>query len=535
MRIPLRMLAAGAVALAVGLAGCSGPGATDPTATGSAEPATIRYAVENPDHLLPANHFASYAILMALFAPLTTVDDNGELGYLQAESVESADAVTWTIKLKPGWTFHNGEAVTAKSYVDAWNYAAYSENANVNGAQLRGVVGYDAVAPAKGEPKAKELAGLKVVDDLTFTVQLNGPDRQFPLQLTAAQTGLYPLPSVAYDDMAKFDRMPLGNGPFKLVSEWVDNQPLETVAYDGYQGPAPTLDAVTFVPYVDTTSAYTDALAGSVDILAIAANQAVQARNDFGDRLYELDAPGVDFLGFNLADPRFDDPRVRRAISMSIDRAAINEAVFGGSQVPATSLTAPSMPGDPQGVCGEACEFNPDKAKALLAEAGGLDGDLEILFIANWGQDDLFEAIANQIRQNLGIANVVATPAADFAAFTEKVNTDKVKGPFRARWGALYPSMQNTLHAVYTAAGEGNFGAGGYSNPEVDELLKQADAAASIGESYEGYVKAQERILADFPTVPLFGNRYLYVTSDKVAELKTASGGVELTQVVLAG
>ncbi|MGM1017001.1 MAG: peptide ABC transporter substrate-binding protein [Actinomycetota bacterium] len=529
MHSTARLVTAASAVMILALAGCSSPAPTE-----DADATSLRVAVEEPDGLVPGNHYASYELVQALFSSLTTVDDEGELSYLAAESVESDDAQLWTITLRDGWTFHDGEPVTAQDYVDTWNHAAYGPNGWVNGPQLAGVVGYSDLNPSEGEPSATELSGLTLVDDLTFTVELGSPDRQFPLQLTAGQTGLYPLPSEALEDMAAWEEAPIGNGPFQLVDGWDTTSPIETVAYEDYAGPESNIAAVTFVPYLDTATAYTDVLAGEVDIVGIGGSQVAQARTDFGEHVYELDAPGVDFLGFDLEDPRFSDPRVRQAISMAIDREAINDAVFGGSQVPATSLTAPSMPGDPAGVCGEYCEFDPEGAKALLEEAGGFDGDMEIHFIANWAQEDLFEAIANQIRQNLGIESVVAAPAVDFAAFTEQVTNGDTNGPFRARWGALYPSQQNTLTAVYTATGEGNFGAGGYSNAEVDDLLAAANTAETIEESYEGYRLVQERILEDFPTIPLFGNRYLYVTSDRIDELYTVSGGVDLTRVVLA-
>jgi ABC-type transport system substrate-binding protein len=529
MHTTARIVTAASAALALTLVGCS---ASTPDEEATAEP--LRFAIEEPDSLVPGNHFSTYDLVQPLFSSLTTIDSEGELSYLAAESVESDDAQVWTITLREGWTFHDGEPVTAQDYVDTWNYAAYGPHGWVNGPQLARVAGYADLNPAEGEPAATELSGLTVVDELTFTVELVAPDRQFPLQLTSGQTGLYPLPSEALADVAAWEENPVGNGPFRLVDGWAPTSPIEAVAYEDYAGPAPSVEAVTFVPYLDTATAYTDALAGEVDIVGIGGSQVTQARNDFGEHVYELDAPGVDFLGFALDDPRFADVRVRQAISMAIDREAINDAVFGGSQIPATSLTSPSMPGDPAGICGQYCEFDPEAARALLEEAGGFEGDMEIHFIANWGQEDLFEAIANQIRQNLGIESVVAAPASDFAAFTERVGNGEVNGPFRARWGALYPSQQNTLTAVYTATGEGNFGAGGYSNPEVDELLRAADAAESLEESYEGYALVQERILEDFPTVPLFGNRYLYVTSDRISELPTVSGSVDLTKVVLA-
>jgi peptide/nickel transport system substrate-binding protein/oligopeptide transport system substrate-binding protein len=530
MHSKARLLAAASAAVALTLTGCSA-GAADESAD-AVDP--IRYAVEEPDSMIPGNQFGSYAILETIFSPLTEISEDGEIGYVAAESVESDDAKTWTITLREGWTFHDGTPVTAQDYVDTWNYAAYGPNAWVNGAQLANVVGYAEMNPAEGEPTTTELAGLTVIDDTTFSVELVASDRQYPLQLTIGQTGLYPLPEGALEDLEAWESAPVGNGPFQLTDGWSATDPIDAVAYEDFSGDEPTIDAVTFVPYLDTATAYTDALAGEIDIVAIAASQAEQARGEFGDHVHELDAPGVDFLGFDLDDPRFADIRVRQAISMAIDRDAINDAVFGGSQVPATSLTAPSMPGDPAGICGEYCEFDPDAAKALLEEAGGFDGELQVHFIANWGQEDLFEAIANQLRQNLGIESAVAAPSADFAAFTDMITTNAANGPFRARWGALYPSQQNTLTAVFTPTGEGNFGAGGYNNPEVVELLQAANAAPDLEGSLDGYTAVQERILQDFPTVPLFGNRYLYVTSDRIAELHTNSGAVDVAEIVVA-
>lgn len=521
-----------AAILTLGLTACGGDGAA---ADGTSEPGSsadpLRFAVEEPDTFVPHQQQGSYDMMYALFDPLVTVTDDGELEHQAAESIESDDAVTWTVTLREGWTWHNGEPVTAQNYVDTWNYAVDPDNALFNSAQLSPIVGYDAVSPAEGEPTAEELTGLEVIDDRTFTIELQSPDRQFPLQLSKGQTGLYPLPDTALEDIESWNDEPIGNGPFALTDGWSPTDPIEFEVYEDYAGETPEVDAVTFVPYVDTNSSYTDAQAGQVDIATLAANQVEQARNDFGDKVHELNAPGVDFLGFPLDDDRFSDPDVRRAFSMAIDREAINEAIFGGSQIPATSLTSPSMPGDPGGVC-EACEFAPEAAQELLAEAGGMDGSVEILYVANWGQESLFEALANQLRQNLEI-DVTAEAAVDFADFQQRIEAGEVNGPYRARWGALYPSQQNTLNAVFTASGEGNIGSGGYSDPEVNELLMAADAAETMEESFEIYAEAQQRILEDFPTVPLFGNRYIRVTSERVTEVESSAGTIELRSVVL--
>ena len=92
----------------------------------------------------------------------------------------AADGGTvWTIKIKPGWTFHNGEPVTAQSYIDAWNKTAYGPNAWADNGELSDVVGYPALNPASGKPTTKVLSGLKALNATTIQVRLIHPHSQF--------------------------------------------------------------------------------------------------------------------------------------------------------------------------------------------------------------------------------------------------------------------------------------------------------------------------------------------------------------------
>ncbi|MBN9195228.1 MAG: ABC transporter substrate-binding protein, partial [Microbacterium sp.] len=143
------LLAAAVAVIGVAVSGCAGGGSTSPSSSSNST-ATFVYAIGEPDHLTPGRQTVAFAPVMSVFAPLTSVDDAGKVSYVQAESVTSDDAKTWTIKLRSGWTFHNGEAVTAKSYVDAWNYEALSTHAWENAGQLAGIEGYADVHPATG-------------------------------------------------------------------------------------------------------------------------------------------------------------------------------------------------------------------------------------------------------------------------------------------------------------------------------------------------------------------------------------------------
>ena len=536
MNRPLRRLTL-AVAAVVALSGCA-VGQQDPSSnsssSGSGVGGTLVFATGIPDHLTPGRQTVAFDQTMSLFAPLVQVDENNQLTYLQAESVTSDDATSWTIKIRDGWTFTNGEPVTAKSYVDAWNATAYGKNAFENSGQLAAIKGYADLNPAKGAATTKTMSGLRVVDDHTFTVQLAKPDSSFPLQLSQAQTGFYPMPSSAYADLKAYDKQPIGDGPFMLSGPVTLDKEYTAKANPGYAGPDKAkVDAVTFRPYSDMNTAYTDVLAGNADVVFLPTEKMTSARKDFGDRLHSFDAPGIDYLGFPLWDERYSDKRVRQAISMAIDRDAVNKAIYGGLYAPATALTPPIMQGTPTDVCGRYCTFDPAAAKQLLAESGGWSGTMKIVYPGGLGLDSLFKAYANQIRQNLGIADVVASPNTDWAEYYQTLTDSSVQGPHFGHWGALYVSQQNTLRSLFTTAGGCTLCTGRYHDDAVDATLARADAAPSTEEAGKIYAEAQKQVIEDFPVVPTFFDKYSYVVSDRVGDLPASSGTAVMQRITL--
>lgn len=539
MHFPRRLAAAaaGLAVAALAVTACSaGDSDAAPTATESGATSgggSIVVAEYEPDSLIPGQQTVAYDQMSVLFSPLVGFDDDLDLTYVQAESVTSDDATTWTITLRDGWTFHDGTPVTAESYVDAWNYVAYGPNAMAQSGLLAAIEGYDDLNPESGTPTTTTMSGLQVVDDLTFTVTLTRPDSQFPIELTKGQTAFYPMPESAYADMDAYNRHPIGNGPFEMSGDWVDNEPVVVTRYAGYQGEAPTVDEIEFRSYVNLDTAYTDALAGQVDVLSVRSAQMTSVNDDFdSDHLYVFDAPAVSWIGFPAGDERFADVRVRQAVSMSIDRDAVNQAIYGGLYTPADGLTSKAQPGGPDDACGQYCTFDPDAAKQLLAEAGGWTGMFELIYPGGMGFDQLYEALANQVRQNLGV-DAVATPTTDYAEFRTIRSQGAFTGAHWGRWGALYPSQQNTLRSSFTEDGSGYMGTQ-YSNDEVDALLDAADAATTQDEAQAGYAAAQERIMQDFPVVPLFYDTYVYATSDKVTALPAVAGSPILSQVVVS-
>lgn len=524
-----RLALAAVVVGALALSACTSGGQPAPT---DAAGTSIRVAATDPQIIIPGRQSVAYDVNMAVWAPLAFLNNDGTLDYVQAESIESDDATTWTITLRDGWTFQDGTPVTAQSYVDSWNAVAYGPNAFENSGQLANIAGYSDLNPAEGEPSTTEMSGLSVIDDRTFTVTLVGPDGQFPLQLTQAQTAMYPMPESAFADFDAYNKHPIGNGPFEFTADYVENEPIVLSAYADYKGEAPTVDTITFVPYTDSETAYTDVLAGNIDVAGVPASKLTSAGADFGDRLYSFEAPGISFLGLPLWNPQYQDVRVRQAISMAIDRDTIIKVIYGGTFQPATAWTPAIEPGTPTGICGEYCEFHPDEAKQLLAEAGGFTGPMEIYYPGGSGLDPLYEAIANQLRQNLGV-DATATPSADWAEFLQNRTDANVQGPFFSRWGALYPSQQATLR-VFFIEGGGCANCIPYYSPEVAAAMATADADLSGDGS--AYAAVQEIIQKEFPAPPLFFETYSYVTSDRVKELVSSPvGNPTYRSIVLNG
>jgi ABC-type oligopeptide transport system substrate-binding subunit len=229
---------------------------------------------ENP--LVPSNTTESegHQVISSLWTGLIEYSAQGEVEYTGvADTIESQDNTTWTVTLKDGWTFHDGTPVTAQSFVDAWNYAAYSPNAQNASYFFSNIQGYDQLqAPTDdagnvtGDPAATEMSGLRVVDDRTFEVALATPFAQFPV--TVGYSAFYPLPEAFFADPAGFGARPIGNGPFQADEEFVPGQGFTVTRFDDYGGEEPAqAQSVEFRVYADLNTGYTDVQGGNLDVL----------------------------------------------------------------------------------------------------------------------------------------------------------------------------------------------------------------------------------------------------------------------------
>lgn len=515
------------LALALVLAGCG----NKPSSSGSAASSkglVVSLGISEPKRLIPTSTTEEngHTVLHALFTPLVEWDEHQQAMEVAAESITSPDNRVWTIKLKPGWTFHNGEPVTADSYIDAWNAGAWQANAHDGNEFFEKILGYEDLNPPAGRPAtATKLKGLVKKDDLTFEVTLKAPYVNFRTMM--GYTTFLPLPKAAFADLAnnlldpKFEEAPIGQGPFRMKGRWLHDQLIEVERYEDYAGAKkPVIAGVRFRIYQNLTTQYQDLLAGELDIVtSIPVEYINRARGDLGDRYLESQGSAIQILAFPTFDKRFANPDIRRAISMAIDRDAIVNTIFAGSQSSLRAFVAPFVPGYREDICGAPCRYDPAAARRLFESAGGaktIGGRIDFTYNSDGGHRAWIEAACNQIRANLGV-DCIANPEPRFADLLKKVENKQPVGLFRMGWIADYPAIENYLRPLYSTNGSSNYY--GYSNREFDALLDAGDAADTPEEALEYYHKAEDILVRDMPVAPMRFTKNIYGISTRVANV----------------
>ena len=248
-------------------------------AAGDPNKVITAYSNEPQNPLMPANTGEVYGgrVVELLFEGLTSYDPSGKSVSALAESIESPDGQNYTIKVKSGTKFTNGEEVTAKSFVDAWNFAALSTNAQGNSSFFESVEGYDAVSAT-----SKQM-GADGKDQ--FPPPPPRPSRPRPEgrfhdhgqadaagSRLAAAPGLLGLHAAArrrHQGPEEVGENPVGNGPYKMEKEgaWQHDSQIALVKNPDYKGAREAKNGgVTFKFYTDPAPAYTDIQANNLDV-----------------------------------------------------------------------------------------------------------------------------------------------------------------------------------------------------------------------------------------------------------------------------
>lgn len=502
-------------AVPLGVPGSSNQNSTDPIVIAMGTPAA---------RLVPgeANELSSLQIMESLFTGLITYEALTTKAQYDgvASDIVTNDNVTFTINLKQGWTFHDDTPVTADSFIDAWNYTALSSNKQPNNYFMADIQGYDDLQSKPGEEaRSKTMSGLKKLSDYSFSVSLKKPFAQWPL--VTGYSAFYPLPKSFYGSPAAFSQKPIGNGPWKMEGEVAASSGLTVVRNDKYLGSTAAQASALHYRFIDdTNTAFMEVQSGSIDVATVPSQAASTFKDDFKNQYFERESSGLTYLGLPLWEERYNDKRVRQALSMAIDREQITEAMFDNARVPAKSIIPPVFQGHRPNAC-EYCEYNPTRARELLASTG-FDTSKPIDFWFNSGvnHEVWVQAIGIQLNKNLGL-EFRMNGNLSYAEYMPRVVAKGVNGPFRQGWIMDYPSAQNYLEPMFSTksaqAGGANYT--GYTNADVDRLIEQGNTAMSTEQAVAYYQEAETKVLEDMPVIPVFFGRIQMVHSKNVTGL----------------
>jgi oligopeptide transport system substrate-binding protein len=501
-----------ACAIAVALTAASCGGGSDSGGSGADGIVSSSWGdPQNPLEPANTNEVQGGKVLDMIFRGLKRYDPKtGEAKDMLAERIETKDSVNFSITVKPGWKFSNGEAVTAKSFVDAWNYGAHLRNNQRNAYFFGYIEGYEQVHPEEGRPSAQTLSGLKVTGDRTFTVKLSQKFSTWPDTLGYA--AFAPLPRAFFDDHDAWLAKPVGNGPY-AVDSYARGSQMSLRRWDEYNGPDKAQNGgIDLKVYTDNNTAYTDLIAGNLDLVDdVPASQLKNVKADLGDRYINTPAGIIQTLAFPYYDKAWNTPdgaKVRTGLSMAINRKQITDTIFQQTRTPAKDWTSPVL-GEEGGfdptLCGKACEYDPAEAKRLIAEGGGLPGGrVTLTYNADTGSHkDWIDAVCNSIKNALGDDRAcVGNPIGTFADFRNQITQSKMPGPFRAGWQMDYPLIQNFLQPLYYTNASSNDGK--WSNKKFDDLVDKANAEGDPAAAVETFKEAEKVVRDEMAAIPLW-------------------------------
>ncbi|MFR9798508.1 peptide ABC transporter substrate-binding protein [Streptomyces sp. MS06] len=518
--------AAGAVAVALAATACGGGGSS-----GSDSSAVLSASWGDPQNPLePANtnEVQGGKVLDMIFRGLKRYNpETGAAENMLADKIETSDSQNFTITIKDGWTFANGEKITAKSFVDAWNYGASLKNNQKNSYFFGYIEGYDKVHPEDGSAQSADtLSGLKVVDDTTFTVKLTQKFSTFPDTLGYA--AFDPLPQTFFDDHAAWLKKPVGNGPY-MIDSYTRGSQMSLRKWDGYPGDDKAQNGgVDLKVYTDNNTAYTDLLAGNLDLVDdIPAAQLKNVKNDLSGRYLNTPAGIIQTIAFPFYDKAWDtanSDKVRKGLSMAINRKQITDTIFQQTRTPATDWTSPVLGKDggyQPGLCGDYCNYDPTQAKKLIEEGGGLPGgQVKISYNADTGSHKQWvDAVCNSINNAMGNQKAcVGNPIGTFADFRNQITQHKMSGPFRAGWQMDYPLIQNFLQPLYYTNASSNDGL--YSSKKFDNLVNQANSETDTAKAVGTFKDAEAVLRDDMAAIPLWYQNGSAGWSDRLSNVK---------------
>ncbi|WP_373392910.1 ABC transporter substrate-binding protein [Raoultella ornithinolytica] len=446
-----------------------------------------------------------FNIISDLFEGLVSVSPAGEIQPRLAEKWENKENTVWTFHLRPGITWSDGTAITAQDIIWSWQrlvspltaspYSSYPGNMHI----------VNAKEIAEGK-KAPETLGVKAVDDATLEVTLTQPNAAFLAML--AHPSLVPIDKVLVNRFGEQWTKPehiVTSGPYKL-SAWVVNERIVAERNPRYWDNQHTvINKVTWLPIHSEAADVNRYKAGEIDIVyTVPINQFAQLKKTMGDQLNVSPQLATYYYEFNTTRPPFNDPRVRLALNMALDKDIIAEKVLGQGQRPAWLISQPDIGGvklqNPE-YASWPREKRIAEAKKLLSEAGYSDSHplvFNLLYNTSESHQRVAIAASSMWKKNLGVEAKLQNQ--EWKTMLDTMHTHNFDA-VRYAWIADYDDAATFLNNFRTGDSENT---SQYSNPAYDEALKNA-AKASDGVTRGKYYQQAEDLLAkDVPAVPVY-------------------------------
>lgn len=399
----------------------------------------------------------------------------------------SEDGLTYTFKLQEGVKFHDGTELNAeavKANFERWSAGAKDE-----------FYYYNSMFRAEDQDL---ITSIETPDANTVVITLSRPQAPFLKNIAMAVFGI--ASPAAFDGLGE---NPVGTGPFKF-KEWKRNDSITLVKNEEYwQEGLPKLDTLIIRSIPDNSARLNELIAGNIDLAdGINPSDAKTISGDSSLQLIERPSMNVGYLGLTVTRKPFDDVKVRQAVNYAIDKQAIVDAFFEGYADVAKNPMPPSVSGYNDDI--EGYTFDPEKAKALLAESSYNGEELELWAMPvprPYMPDG--QKVAEAIQKNLedvGIKTKIVS--FEWATYLDKASKGEAD-MFLLGWTGDNGDADNFLYALLD---EDNIGSNNYTyykNDEVHKLFIQAQTEVDEEKRNELYKQAQVLIHEDAPWVNL--------------------------------
>ena len=440
-------------------------------------------------------------------------DGNSKIVPSLAESWDiSDDGLEYTFHLRQGVKFHNGNDFTAEDVAYTFHRMLTVEG-GVNTEFIDQIKGADELLAGETDT----LEGVEVVDDYTIKVTLKEPLAGFLASISSPGVSIYDSEATeaAGDQFGMDPAVTVGTGPFEF-SSWSFNNQLVLTRNEDYWKGASGLPGVVIKIIPDTETQSMMFESGELDILDLdyAADSVDRFTETYPDQIVQGPRVGIVYFTMNFNKEPFQDVRVRKAVQMSIDRQAILDALYGGRGQVEQGIF-------PHGLIGfnpdqEEIKYDPEAAKALLAEAGYADGfDMEIA--ADSSASDTMtmalEIVSDQLAE-VGIRAEIKNY--DESTWLETRKSGEL-GSFMSTWSADYNDPDNFIYTFFGNEEKTRIRSINYPDTEVMERVAKARTLVNEDERLAEYKALEEKLIhEDAAWVPMFSRLHLFAVSKRV-------------------